>query len=367
MNELVKVSVIPNSPSQLENKLFFMGGLAGAHAENVHWMQPFALLRLAAIKENIQIDTCDILPPAESDIVIFMELPKSPNVMSAMKRNAPALKTILMPMETPLGREYLFNVQNYEKFDAVLTYNDKLVANERCFHFNLPVADSTYVREGKAFIHRKAACIISTNSTIRWKTGINVVRSGWNFSVHNWIDYAFSIGQTAELKRSVAKEFERYKPNSLDIYGDGWSNYSWGVSDRLLQRNTFLCEKGRINGSKLNTLGEYKFNICYENCINDCGYISEKIFDAFYGDTVPVYFGNKSIASHVSKDCFVDARDFPSEKKLVDFIVNCPEKIWRTYREAGKQFLNSHAAKKFQPPAFIDDFLRPIRLLGGRE
>lgn len=366
MNEIIKVSVVPNSPTQLENKLFSMGGLGGAHAENIHWMQPFKLLRCEGLKENIRIDTWDILPPEEADIVLFMELPSSPDIVLAMKRNTPALKTILMPIETPLGREYLFNKVNHDVFDAILTYNDAIVDNKRYFHFHLPVPDLTHKRSGKDFMQRKTACLISTNSSVRWRTGLNVIRSGWRFSVHNWFDYVFQLGQTAERKRSLAKGFERNKLASLDIYGDGWTGYSWGVIDRFLKRNTFTCVKGRLDSSKLSIMGDYRFNICYENCENDCGYISEKIFDALYGDAVPVYFGNKSIEKHVPSNCFVDARDFSTESSLVEFVTNCTEDVWDSYRMAGQVFLHSQPAKKFMSSGFVDNFLRPIRLLSGR-
>jgi hypothetical protein len=366
LGELIRVSVIPNSPSQLGNRIFSTGGLSGAHAENIHWMQPYASLHCEALIENIRMDTCDILSPEDADIVLFMELPRSPDIVSAMKYKSPALKTMLMPLETPLGREYIFNDKNHTIFDAVLTYNNSLVDNKQYFHFHLPIPDTTHMRPGREFLQRKTACMISTNSRLRGRTGLNVLRSGWRFSFHNWVDYAFFLNHTAGRKRSLAREFERNKFASFDIYGDGWTEYSCGVVDKILRKNTFSNARGRLNHSKLSTIGEYRFNICYENCINDCGYISEKLFDALYGDAVPVYFGNRSIEKHVPSSCFIDIRNFATERSLVSFLTNCPEDVWDAYRTAGQKFLRSQAAKKFMPSAFADAVLKPIRVLSGR-
>lgn len=362
---LTKVSIIPNEPAFLENRLFSLDSLSGAHSGNTHWMQPMAFLRQEALKHDIQLDTMDILPIIEADIALFMEAPSSPDIVADLKRKAPHLKTIFMPIETPLGRGYLFNKSNHEQFDAILTYNHLLTDNKKYFHFYLPVASLEYVEFGKKFVDRKPACMITSYRNVRLKTGFNLMKSGWHFSIHDWLDYAFSYGITNAKKKTLARAFELFSEDSLDIFGDGWGDSSSGLKDRLLGRKSFKSAKGRLETSKLAVLGNYRFNICYENCENDCSYISEKIFDAFYGDTVPVYLGNISIERHIPKECFVDARDFRSQRELARFICECPQRLWEDYRRAGQSFLESPAFEKFLPSAFADNFLRPIRVLAG--
>lgn len=362
----LRVSIIPNSQGFLQNRLFSLDSLSGPHSGNTHWMQPMAFLRQEALKQDIQLDTMDILPPIEADIALFMELPSSPKVVATLKRNAPHLKIVFMPVESPLGRAYLFNKANHEQFDAILTYNHLLIDDKRYFHFYLPAADPAYKVLGKDFVQRKPACMISSNNDLRWRTGFNVIKSGWRFSARDWWDYVFLPGQMNTRKRSLARAFERFEDDSLDIFGDGWVDYSWGLMDRLLKLKSFKSAKGRLKTSKLRVSGNYRFNICYENCDNDCGYISEKIFDAIYGDAVPIYLGNRSIDKHIPKDCFVDARDFRNNGELVRFMCECPESIWEDYRRAAKNFLESPAFKKFLPSSFVNDFLIPIRMLAGR-
>lgn len=46
----------------------------------------------------------------------------------------------------------------------------------------------------------------------------------------------------------------------------------------------------KFNNNKLNFLKQYQFNICAEN-VDDTGYVTEKIFDAFKTDCIPLYIG----------------------------------------------------------------------------
>jgi len=361
MAQRTKVSIVPNGSSFLNNQLFSLDSLSGSHAGNGHWMYPFKALRIEALKENIQMDTCDILCPKDADIVIFMELPSSPTDITILKNQAPHLKIIFMPIETPLGRRYIFNKDNHEQFDAILTYNHLLKGESRYFHFHLPVADLSFRRLGRTFSTRKPACMISSNSYLKLKSGLNVSRSGWRFSIHDRLDYIFNFGALAFEKRRLVRAFERYSDGALEVYGQGWDDHPKGLIGKLLVRNTFASVKGVLESNKLEALGSYKFNICYENCESDCGYLSEKIFDALYGDTVPVYLGNRSIEKYIPKECFVDARKFRDHMELVDFICNCTEGEWLRYRKAGQEFLQSTLMQKFLPSSFIKDVLAPIR------
>lgn len=351
---VIRVSIIPNSPNFLKNQLFSMESLSGSHCGNNHWMQPFVDLRHQAAKEHVLLETWDLLPPDKADIVVIMELPSSPEVVKALRRESPHLKVIFMPIESPLGRKYTFSQINHEQFDAILTYNHLLADDMRYFHYFLPVANPSCSMRGEEFSERKPVCMICSFAGLRWRTGFNVARSGWRFSFSDWWEYAFCPGELISARISLARSFNRLAKGALDIYGDGW------------QRTIFSSAMGRLESSKLGLLGKYRFNICYENCENDCGYISEKLFDALYGDTVPVYLGNRSIHDHIPKECFVDAREFGNHKELIHFICNCPEKAWEEYRRAGKSFLESQALRKFLPPAFADNFLRPVRVLANQ-
>lgn len=354
MREPMNVSIVPNSPGSLKNRLFAAESLSGPHAGNGHWIQPMAVFRAEALKEGIILNTFDVLPPAEADVIILMELPVSPRAIRELRRSAPKAKLIFMPIETPLGRKYIFNKANHLEFDAVLTYNPALVDGIKYFQFRLPIPDTSFIVSGSNFSQRKTACMVSTNSRLPFRTGLNILRAGWRFSLSDWLDYVFYPGDLVGAKRSLARAFAEQGGTALDIYGDGW------------EKPAFPAAKGRFLGSKLELLGEYRFNICYENCLNDCGYISEKIFDALYADTVPVYLGNRAVLKDIPAGCFVDGRKFKNDAELVRFVLGCPEAEWERFRKAGHEFLHSRGIEKFLPKAFAKDLLRAIRAVVWR-
>ena len=66
---------------------------------------------------------------------------------------------------------------------------------------------------------------------------------------------------------------------------------------------------------KIDVLKKYRFCICYENIKDVSGYVTEKIFDAFWAGCIPVYLGADNISDHVPKNCFISRRDFGSDEE----------------------------------------------------
>ena len=58
----------------------------------------------------------------------------------------------------------------------------------------------------------------------------------------------------------------------------------------------------------LNVLNQYKFVLCYENSYKK-GYITEKIFNCFFAQTIPMYKGAHDIADCINTNCFIDMRN----------------------------------------------------------
>jgi hypothetical protein len=82
------------------------------------------------------------------------------------------------------------------------------------------------------------------------------------------------------------------------------------------------------------------------------GYISEKIFDALLGGSVPVYLGEKSITDSVPGSCFIDARQFHRLEHLVKKLQRMSEEEWQQIRFTGKAFLNSKEFLEFTNQKF---------------
>ncbi len=64
---------------------------------------------------------------------------------------------------------------------------------------------------------------------------------------------------------------------------------------------------------------DYKFTMCFENS-SAPGYTTEKIMEAFAGQTVPIYWGNPDIASEFNPKAFINCHDFASFEEVIEEI-----------------------------------------------
>jgi hypothetical protein len=111
--------------------------------------------------------------------------------------------------------------------------------------------------------------------------------------------------------------------------------------------------------SKAETLGKYKFALCFENSILK-GWVTEKIFDCFFAGTVPVYWGAPNIEDYVPKECFIDMRRFKDYGELKDYLKSPSEADVAAYKENAREFLNSPQFQPFTKQAFAQLFARMI-------
>ncbi len=95
------------------------------------------------------------------------------------------------------------------------------------------------------------------------------------------------------------------------------------------------CKKVDSAGKWLNNTGEYvrfqdnskvefqrqcKFSLCFESTSN-AGFNTEKIMDAFYAETIPVYFGDPNIASIFNPKAFINVADYASFDEAIEKIL----------------------------------------------
>ena len=72
-----------------------------------------------------------------------------------------------------------------------------------------------------------------------------------------------------------------------------------------------------LDDSKTNFQRKSKFTICFESTVHE-GFITEKITDAFYADTIPIYYGSSSITEIFNKDAFINVADYESFDAVVE-------------------------------------------------
>ncbi|RVY81158.1 fucosyltransferase, partial [Helicobacter pylori] len=101
------------------------------------------------------------------------------------------------------------------------------------------------------------------------------------------------------------------------------------------KRNAFYDALNSIEpvtggGSVKNTLGydiknkseflsQYKFNLCFENS-QGYGYVTEKIIDAYFSHTIPIYWGSPSVAKDFNPKSFVNVHDFNNFDEAIDYV-----------------------------------------------
>jgi hypothetical protein len=198
-------------------------------------------------------------------------------------------------------------------------------------------------------------------------------------------------GACRELYRERLRAIEYFgRTGEIDLYGIGWNGPSFkvgaafvpGTFEKLPMPATvnvighqlrtwwqrvfpdrYLAAAQKVYrgvaASKAQTLGRYKFGVCFENSVLK-GWITEKIFDCFFAGTVPVYWGAPDIRDCVPGECFIDMREFNDYADLRRFLTSLASPEIDRYRERAREFLDSPAYEPFTRQAFARIFARIV-------
>lgn len=105
--------------------------------------------------------------------------------------------------------------------------------------------------------------------------------------------------------------------------------------------------------NKFQFLNDYKFNICCENSQRDM-YITEKILDAYIGNTIPIYAGGNA-ETIFNPDSFINLND-KSEEEIIEIIkeVNENDDLYKKMYNAPILLDENYFKKKYEE---IEHFL----------
>lgn len=171
------------------------------------------------------------------------------------------------------------------------------------------------------------------------------------------------------------------RSGEIDLYGRGWNvpsfkPYTLPVPGTLQHAHRFLIKQWqRIRPepllvaarkvwlgtvpSKLETLSQYTFSICYDNTMVN-GWITEKIFDCFASGNIPIYWGAPNIQEHVPPECFIDMRKFSGYSELSQYLKSLTPAQICAYRENGRAYMNSPKFYPFTKEAFTELLARLV-------
>lgn len=152
--------------------------------------------------------------------------------------------------------------------------------------------------------------------------------------------YEESLERSLHDERLRAVEYFSNK-QIIDIYGAGWER--WDDHPTEWEKRLSKLVKSSYKGTcinKISTIGNYRFNLCYENMV-ERGYVTEKIIDCLVAGTVPLYLGATDIEQYIPAESFVDKREFDSYDELREYLNQIDEEKAVQMIMTGREFLNS--------------------------
>ena len=284
-----------------------------------------------------QVHTLDIYEKQSiiPDICIFFDIPKK-SINQFI--NTEKTKSIVLLREVDFVHKINYDTKRHKEFNLILTYDDSLLKQNGKYLF---YPSTRFVKSNQLnvnnLIDRKLCTLINSNLTSNLK------------------------GELYSHRVKAIRWFEKNHLNEFDLWGYGWDTYKLTMRSRTIFSSKLLAKK-RISyqgmaDDKLETLSKYKFSICFENTSTVKDYITEKIFDCFLSQNVPIYWGATNISEIVPKECFVDFRDFDSYDELYSYIKNMSDDKYIEYISAINLFLSSDSAYKYT----IDNWVAVVK------
>ncbi len=297
----------------------------------------YYLLKEELKKNSIDFATSDINKPAESELVIYCDMPENLPTSDQIE------KSYLIIIESDIIKPENWNTDNHQYFKKIFTWNDRLVDNIKYIKVNtFPVL---WDKEFPGTVKKEKLCVIVSGNKS-----------------------AKASNELYSERIKAIRWFEKYHPEDFDLYGMGWDKRFSGRLSKYLNRFNVLRKifapyypsyKGKIEEKK-EVLSRYRFSICYENALDITGYITEKIFDCFVSACVPVYLGASNIKDFIPGGCFIDKNNFNSYEELYQFLNNMPENEYCSYLNNIKSFLESSKMYPFSPQCFAEVVAREL-------
>lgn len=304
--------------------------------------------------KNIILDTIDLHPVEKADKIFFFDhqaftmlnYGPSPYLKQCIIKNIPKIKLNLIITECPIIKPESWSMANHQYYNKVYTWNDSLIDNKKYFKYRW-LQNTEFREQTKTSFHNK-----------KFLTLINAHKT-------NYLQ-----NELYSLRTKIIRYFEKYHPYDFDLYGVGWNHplslkFAYSaiksnpfkiflfIKDYFISLFRFKSYRGSI-GNKLSVLSRYKYSICFENMTNIEGYITEKIFDCFKANCVPVYFGATNIDQYIPPSTFIDFRRFNEFDEMYNYLTKIDEKAYNKYLTGIKLFLKSDKFKRWGFQSFCN-------------
>lgn len=266
-----------------------------------------------------------------------------------------ATAAVLFSLESPIFSTRFFNLLKKKSsvFKVAFLWGGckSRVSIGTAFHQIFWPNEFTSARHIEHWIDRKFAVMVMGNKLhlkifwrpqsrrpldlIRW-LGAMIIKAPRTF----WIRFTdpWMANDLSMIRRGAIKSFGL--STKFDLYGPGWE-HEFKSTDLELSKAIKQSYRGCIPyEKKLETISKYRFTLCFENMAFP-GYITEKIFDAFYAGTIPVYYGATDISSYITNKSYIDASNFSDWNALITYLEGITEKEALYILEEGRKFFVS--------------------------
>ncbi|MGT0064971.1 glycosyltransferase family 10 [Helicobacter pylori] len=195
---------------------------------------------------------------------------------------------------------------NFNLFDYAIGF-DELDFNDR--YLRMPLY--------YAYLHYKAESVNDTTAPYKLKNNslYALKKPSHKFKENHPNLCAVVNNESDPLKRGFAS-FVASNPNApkRNAFYDALNSIE-PVAGGGAVRNTL----GYNVKNKSEFLSQYKFNLCFENS-QGYGYVTEKIIDAYFSHTIPIYWGSPSVAKDFNPKSFVNVCDFKDFDEAIDYV-----------------------------------------------
>jgi len=244
--------------------------------------------------------TTDVSPTKDDWLIVFQPYDiEKRKLLSDIINKFDYSKRILIHYEGRYRQPHGFGVRYQQQFGRIYTHISTDVDNDTVKYMPIPL----WITEKECYPignRQKLFCTVATNYHLR-----------------------------GEPKGKIINCFKNL---GVDIYGQYNIRIKDDITNHAVNEETIAKYLPRYS-AKVKMLSKYIFSLAIESQL-DIGHITEKLFDIIAAGCIPVYLGAMDISEFIPKSCYIDYRDFWSEKKLLNYIKNMSSQEILNYQRA---------------------------------
>jgi len=289
-----------------------------------------------------EVATIDTAPLDSFDAVVFFDYPTKLNSYFRKLVKEGKKNLYLFIFESSAVRPDNWNRANHIPFKKVFTWSPGLADGKKYIRLHMPHKLPEFAPYAPS-VAKKFCCLIASQK-------------------YSWVSQELY----SERIRAI-RWFEQHHPDEFDLYGQRWDRFYFQKRCSIInpvlalvyrklpwlpRRKLFPSCRGNVP-SKREVMRQYKFSVCYENASYP-GWLTEKMLDAMFAGSVPIYQGDPEVAKAIPTAAFIDKRNFPDYETLYRYLKGMSDTEYEAYRQAIHKFVYGEAIKPFGAQAFAD-------------